>query len=172
MYTIEQMQAADFLLKRLSENNRLAIHGKKIKFVIQANGVIWYGDFVSVTENLIMSKSFPVQTFINDFGGLNSEIMYFHGDNATSVFKKVWDKYKSECLLKEYFENPFNEMKSLDLLFNTVMKLADIKAEDSPIYPYLLNAQSLDGQYKLPFINLENQPFNVISLIEVTNESE
>jgi len=52
-----------------------------------------------------------------------------------------------------------------------LIMLADIQPDDSPIYPYLLNAKSLDGRLELPFINIGSEKVKVISLIEVPNNN-
>lgn len=169
MYIVQQIQAADYLLKRLLDGDISPFSDANIKFVINLNGTYWIGDFIPFKDGA------PTQYFIEDDGDVNYTRFYSEGSNATTIFKKVMDTYRIQTSVNEFYTNPFKRINTLDLLFNTILKLvnlADIQAEDSPIYPYLLNAKSLDGKLELPFINLENQSINVVSLIEVTNESE
>lgn len=108
----------------------------------------------------------------------NCEIDYdrYHADgsNAIYAFKKIHDAYTIETRSARR-RAPLFVIDNLDLLFNTIFKLvelADIQPDDSPIRPYLLKAKSLDGNLELPFINLENRPIHVVSLIDITNEAE
>lgn len=165
MYTVQQVQAADFLLKKLLIGDISPFSDLNLKFVINLNGTYWIGDFIQFKNDA------PVQFFIEDDGDV--EYMRFYAD-GTAIFKKMMDTYRKETYRGAFYINPFKKINTLDLLFNTLFKLvdlADIQVDDSPIYPYLLNAKSLDGKLELPFINLTDQKIQVVSLIEVTNES-
>lgn len=168
MYTVQQVQAADFLLKKLLIENISPFSDLNLKFVINLNGTYWIGDFIQFKNDA------PVQFFIEDDGDVEYMRFYADGSNATAIFKKIMDTYRKETYRGAFYINPFKKIKTLDLLFNTLFKLvvlSDIQVDDSPIYPYLLNAKSLDGKLELPFINLTDQEIQVVSLIEVTNES-
>lgn len=167
MLTIYELQAADYFIKKFLNDKDFPFHNKDLKFVIEVNNQFWYGDFVNFNSGTIE------QRFIDNGGEV--ELMRFSSDSqsATSLLKKVRDTYAHE--VEKTFYNPFRQIDELPILFETIFKLitlADIQPEDSPIRPHLLNAKSLDGKLELPFINLENQPIIVVSLIEVTIESE
>lgn len=167
MYTIQQLQAADYLLKMIMKDDLSPLKEKSLKLVIELNGDYWYGDFINFQNN------YPIQYFIDNFGNVEYDRFYFSGDNATKIFRKTMETYYHETR-KSLYTNPFSEIHTLDLLFHTIFNLiniADIQPDDSPIYPYLLNAKSIDNKNSLSFINLENQKVNVISIIEVTNAS-
>ncbi|KOS60877.1 hypothetical protein FJQ98_20620 [Lysinibacillus agricola] len=166
MYTIQQLQAADFLLKRLSNSDFFSFYNRKLKLVIELNGSYWYGDFVNFKDN------YPIQFFIEGDGDVDYTRFYSDGINATIIFKKIIETYNAQTNKGTFYTNPFKKISTLDLLFKTIFELvdlADIKVDESPIYPYLLNARTLDGKLKLPFINLENQQINVVSFIDVTD---
>lgn len=168
MYTVQQVQAADFLLKKLINDGISPFSDRNLKFVVNLNGTYWIGDFIHFKNNA------PLQYFIEDDGDVEYMRFSFDGSNATSIFKKIIDTYRKETYRGAFFINPLKKINTLDLFFNTLFKLvdlADIQIDDSPIYPYLLNAKSLDGKLELPFIDLTNQEIKVVSLIEVTNES-
>lgn len=169
MYTVQQLQAADYLLKKLIDGDLSPFSDINIKFVIDLNGTFWIGDFIQYKDGA------PIQFFIHDDGDVEYTRFYSDGTNATTIFKKIMDTYRFETRKGEFYTNPFRNINTLELLFNTLLKLVNlavIQVEDSPIYPYLLNAKSLDGKLELPFINLENQSINVVSLIEVTSAPE
>lgn len=168
MYTIQQLQAADFILKKILKNNDFPFKESELKLVIELNGTYWYGDFLNIKDRS------PIQYFIEDDGGVDYTRLYAEGNNATLIFKKIQDTYSKEAIRPNFYTNPFRKITTIDLLFNTIfklIKLADIQPDDSPIYPYLLNAKSLDGRLELPFINIDSEKVKVISLIEVPNQN-
>ncbi len=165
MYTIQQLQAADFILKKTLNNNYLPSNDSELKIVIELEGSYWYGDFVKIKDGVV------VHNFIDDDGDVDYTRLDAEGNNAIAIFKKIQDTYFKEA--SQYKNDPFSKITTLDLLFNTIFKLiqlTDIQPDDSPIYPYLLNAKSLDGRLELPFINIGNEKVKVISLIEVPNQ--
>lgn len=154
MYTVQKLQAADYLLKKLIKQNSYPFYDSEIKIVIELNGKYWYGDFVPVKNGTVE------QFFICDDGDVDYTRFYDDGTNAITIFKKIRDKFYSETRISSFYINPFKNIKTLDLLFNTIFKLvdlADIQPDDSPIYPYLLNAKTLDNNLELPFINIGEQ---------------
>lgn len=167
MLTIYELQAADYFVKKFLNDKDFPFYNKDLKFVIEVNNQFWYGDFVNFNNGTIE------QMFIDNYGEVDLMRFYSNSQNATSLLKKVRDTYSNE--VKKYFSNPFRQIKALPILFEAIFKLielADIQPEDSPIRPYLLNAISIDGKLELPFINIENQSINVVSLIEITNVPE
>lgn len=44
MYTIQELQAADFLLKKITHDNPKLFDGKRFKFVISIHEKYWYGE--------------------------------------------------------------------------------------------------------------------------------
>lgn len=162
MYTVQELQAADYFIKKFINEKNFPFQNKKLQFVINLDGTLWHGDFVSLKNGT------AEQRFIADDGDIDLVCFYNEGSNATSIFKKVKDSYTNHA--GQMFINPFRKINELPLLLNTVMKIikfADIKPEDSPIYPYLLNAKSFDGKLELPFIDLTNEPIKIVSLIEI-----
>lgn len=169
MYTIQQLQAADYLLKKILNDNISPFKEKDLKIVIELNGVYWYGDFVNFKDG------YPIQYFIEGDGDVNYTRFSWNDSNATKLFKKTMDTYHRETRARAFHINPFKRISTLDLMFHTIFKLidlSDIEPDDSPINPYLLNAHSLDRKQHLPFINLENQQIKVVSLIETTNVTD
>lgn len=168
MYTIFELQAADFLLKKLAYDNVLPFKEKQLKLVVCLSGNYWYGDFVDMNDGL------PYQKFIDNDGETDYNRFHFSGSNAVNVFKKIYDVYATETRPREFYSNPFKTME-LDMLFESVLKLvglAKITNEDSPIRPYLLNARSLDGKLQLPFINMPFENIDVVSIIEIEEETK
>lgn len=85
-------------------------------------------------------------------------------------FKKIYDVYLNKSKSDVFRYNPFSRMEhnSLDLLFQMLMKMVYTAkiSDDSPISPYLLNAYSLDGKLRLPFLNMPSQDIKAVSLFE------
>lgn len=164
MYKIQELQAIDFLLKKLLSSNSSNFYGKNLKFVIEFKGSYWYGDFINFKDG---SAS---QFFVEVDGDVDYTRFYSKGLEATPIFKKILEAYEK----KTQNLNPFLKISTLDLLFKTLLDLVDstdINSDDSPIYPYLLNAHSLDNKLRLPFLRMSPQDINVVSLIEVPTEN-
>lgn len=163
MYSVQQLQAIDYLLKRMLRTHQFPFYEKNLKFVIEINGTHWYGDFIE------LSGSDVKQLFIDDGGDVDHAYLYATTDNATSALKKVWDSYTTQVGRLPY-GNPFRRITDLPLLFNSlvhILDLAEVGIDDSPIYPYLLNAKSLDESMELPFLNIGPESVKLVSLIEV-----
>lgn len=166
MITIQEAQAMDYLLKWMLSHERFPLVDKNLKLVIDLNRSHWYGDFVNY------ESGHTRQLFIDDSGSVENTWLYSTGSNATSILHKIKMQY-SEEVKRFNWGNPFLQMSDLPLLFNTLtklVKLAGIQQDDSPIYPYLLNAKSLDGKQSLPFLNLDGDTIKVVSIIELPEE--
>ncbi|MGG0794560.1 hypothetical protein ABE137_11205 [Brevibacillus laterosporus] len=165
MYSLPQLQALDYLLKKITTNDSYPLYQKELKFVIEFNNSLWYGDFVQMEGNSV------IQETLDD----NNEIdisRFTPSSNSNIFLRKIWQSYISEVASQsQYIKlDPFKSMKSLPLLFDSLIKLlykANIFEEKSPLFPYLLNATSLDHKVSLPFINLENETIKLISIIEI-----
>ncbi len=166
MFTIQEMQAMDYLLKWLLKQDRFPFVDKNLKLVINVHGTNWTGDFINY------SKGDVQQFYIDDAGDVENCWLYSTGSNATAVFHKIRETYNMQMSNLPY-GNPFAKINNLSLLFNTLTKLvrlAEIEKDDSPVYPYLLNAKSLDGKLELPFINLDGETIAVVSIVELKDE--
>jgi hypothetical protein len=164
MYSVQQLQALDYLLKRITSDSSSPFFRKNLKIVIDVNNSFWYGDFVQFDSYYVH------QLFIDDDGDVNPVRMSPTGNDAPIVLKKVWEIYVASSRNPAFWTNPFHRMSDLPLLLNTIMKIVDrseITEDDSPIYPYLLNAKSVSSNSSLPLINLEGTKIRVISLIEI-----
>lgn len=165
MYTIQELQAADFLLKKITHDNPKLFDGKRFKFVISIHEKYWYGDFIEFIDDCVSQKK------INDFGTYKVETFGYAGDYPCLAFKKIYDIFLKQYRMHHGFRDPFTFADSEILIFETLLNLvrmADIQSEDSPIRPYLLNARSLDGESRLPFIKIPTGNIDVVSLIEVS----
>lgn len=164
MFTIEQLQALDYLLKRLINNRSCRLYGTNLKLVIDVNGTLWYGDFIQMKENSVY------QAFIADDGDITVDKFYASGSNAATLLKCIWDSYTTHADRRdEFWSNPFEEIAYLPHFFETLVKIlrfASIPDNCSPFYPYLLNAKSVNGKMELPFINLEGEKIKLISIIK------
>ncbi|GEN83591.1 hypothetical protein SLU01_19030 [Sporosarcina luteola] len=163
MLKVQELQAMDYLLKWLLDQDRFPYNDKMLKLVIELNGTYWYGDFITYSNGVVK------QPFIDNAGDVEPVHLYATSQNATSVLKKIRDTFQLEAS-RYSWTNPFTKIDDLSLLFNTLVKLvkmAEIEQDDSPIYPCLLNAKSLEGRLELPFINLDNETIKVVSIIEL-----
>lgn len=159
MYTVQQMQALDYLLKRILLESNSHFYGKNLKLVISYNNKLWYGDFVQ------MDGVFAYQYYIDDIGDIEKHRFSPNNDNST-LFKSIWDSYKGTISKN----NPFIKIDDPTMFFNLLLRIlnyADINDAISPFYPYLLNAKTLKGSLELPLINLEDTDIELVSIIEV-----
>ncbi|MES1045144.1 hypothetical protein BLX88_06075 [Bacillus obstructivus] len=159
MYTVQQMQALDYLLKRILLESNYPFYEKNLKLVISYNNKLWYGDFVQ------MDGVFTFQYFIDDIGDIEKVRFSPNYDNS-ALFKSIWDSYQ-ETISRN---NLFKKINDPTMLFNSLLRIlnyADINDEFSPFYPYLLNAKTLKGSLELPLINLEDTDIELVSIIEV-----
>jgi len=164
MYSVEQLQAVDYLLKKITRVRRYPFYEKNLKLVVMINDSFWYGDFVQFDD------SQAYQMYIDDDGDVEKNTLYATGGNASVVLKQIWDVYIDVVEGVASSSNPFKNINTLPLFFETLLKLLDrteIVEGSSPFHPYLLNANSLDGRMTLPFINLEGGTIKIVSLIEI-----
>lgn len=166
MFTIQETQAMDYLLKWMLSTERFPLAEKNLKLVIDVHGSLWHGDFVNYELGHTRQWSF------GDAGDLENTWLYSNGSSTISILHKIKKQYSDE-VNRFQWGNPFLKMSDLPLLFNTLTKLvkmADIQQDDSPFYPYLLNAKSLDGKHCLPFLNLDGETIKIITIIELPLE--
>ncbi|RFB28327.1 hypothetical protein [Brevibacillus sp. VP] len=168
MYSLPQLQALDYLLKNITSNDLYPLYQKNLKFVVNINNSLWCGDFVETKGNYVSQK------FIDESGDVETVRFTPFGSNATTFLKLIQDSYVDDCRDQpQYFRSdPFKRINSLPLLFDSLIKIlykANISEETSPLFPYLLNAQSLDNKLSLPFINLEGEKIKLVSIIEIKN---
>ena len=165
MFTVEQLQAMDYLLKRITLNDSYALFDKKLHLVVEINNKYWFGDFVK------MNKSIPQENFIDDSGDIESVSFYATGSNRTVLLSNTWDAYISAAEPRYDFDsNPFKTMDDLSLLLDSLKRImARVELPDncSPFRKQLHNVKSLDGSMQLPFIDLSDTQLNLVSIIEV-----
>ncbi|GGF72987.1 hypothetical protein GCM10010912_17760 [Paenibacillus albidus] len=170
MYTIEQLQACDFLLKKITSDRQCTkLFQKNLKLVVEIDSSYWFGDFVDFDGRRISQQSFDDQgdPVIKQYSSTGSETL--------QSLKGIWEAYASFVKPQSadpFWNNPLIWVDSIPLLFNTLTKILDIanlKDSESPLFPYLFNAKNLDKGIELPFINLAERKINLISIIEVTN---
>lgn len=162
VYTIQQLQAAEYLLKSaILEKEESADKKLDFKFVIEFQDQLWTGNFID------FNKRFISQIHFGNRFPKNETYDY----NSIKLIQKIVDtEVKVNEHLRFYLEDRYLTA-ALKLIFDLVNE-ADIQPEDSPIYPYLLNARSLDGKLNFPFLNLENQKIHVVSLINTKDSTE
>ena len=68
MYTVQQLQAFDYLLKRITRNSNSPLHGKELKLIVELNASLWYGDFLPTDNGRL------VQKFVDKDGDVEQEI--------------------------------------------------------------------------------------------------
>ncbi|KMY49610.1 hypothetical protein [Peribacillus loiseleuriae] len=161
MYTVQQLQALEYLLKRISANNKFNFYRRELKLVIEYKGTLYTGDFLQ------MSSSFAYQNYIDDEGEVDQ--VRFSPDRGSKILNDIWQIYLRE--VNRLFYNPFKHINDIPLLFNTLVKIletAEIDDESSPFYPYLLNARSIDNTINLPLINLDGEKIKLVSIIDCT----
>lgn len=165
MYIVQQLQAADYLLKKLRFNNSLSFTND-LKLVIRLNNSFWYGDFIEV------ERTKAVQSEIREFPEVSKHYYSSSDVSPVEALRKISTAYSDNK--NDFSPKPFINIDDLNLLFNELLKLlenSNILREDSPFFPYLLNATSLDGKQELPFINLGDDIVQLISLMEIKEYS-
>ncbi|MCE0453036.1 hypothetical protein [Brevibacillus sp. AF8] len=168
MYSVTQLQAMDYILKRITLEESYPFFRKNLKLVVEINGSFWYGDFIQ------MDGLAAKQLFIDDSGEIECDKFYPTGSNAITLLKQIWDAYvtaaKNET--NPFWNNPFRSINDLSLLFEAltrILDLSNIVEDSSPFNPYFLNAHTLDGTLQLTFINLNSAKIKLVSIIEVKN---
>lgn len=154
LYSVEQLQAVDYLLKRTQTSRQV-----DLKLVIDCNNTFWYGDFVQLKGNRL-------QQDLIEYDGVDSLHSY---DLSTiplaySLFKS-YIAYREQPFCISPLENPTN-LSTTYIFINNLLKEINPKKSDNPLYPFLFNARTLDGKCQLPFLNLEGEKLNFVSIIE------
>jgi|GEM_PF-2129964 len=169
MYSVQQLQALDYLLKKLTSHysTNKFLNGKNLKFVVELNNTYWYGDFVQIDKN----KNF-IQEQVDQSGDISTDRLYIsHLPHIVKISESLTQFAKGENN-PYYWTNPLQTLKSLPLLFQiltNILKDAEPVEDntESLLYPYLLNPRSFDGK-KLDFINLSHEEqIKLVSIIEV-----
>lgn len=168
MYSVQQLQALDYLLKRITLENTYPFYGKNLKLLVEINGAYWHGDFIQ------MDGLSAKQLFIDDSGDIECDKFYPTGNNAISLLKQIWDTYVAAAQNESipFWTNPFRFIDNLPLLFDSLIKILNMTKfveNTSPFHPYLLDAHTLDGTLHLPFINFGDEKIKLVSIVEIRN---
>lgn len=167
MYSIQQLQAMDYLLKKeIIQNNGFSpFFGKNLKLLVQFNSDLWYGDFIRLNNGQ------PYEMIIDGSGSTERCNLYRDGANKSAVFSSVWDAYITSEVITKGWSNPFKSINDLALLCNTLVEIvgtAKLPADSTPLLPCLHNAVNFkDKEVRLPFIQIGSQTVELISIIEV-----
>lgn len=164
MYSIQELQGFDYLLKKISNTDSFALFGKELKLVIEINNSFWYGDFIQMNDYRFYHE------YIDGVGDVVKSHLH---SSESPLIKKSWETFVKESQPKHFFVNPFKRLDSLPLVFNTLAKIiknTNINEEDSELFPFLLNANSIDGTSSLPFIDLSEKEFKLVSIIDITKQ--
>ncbi|WP_440894936.1 hypothetical protein ACS127_10190 [Amphibacillus sp. Q70] len=162
MNSIQELQAFDFLLKKITQNKSFAISSKNLKVVLSINGTLWTGDLVQFNGRYL------VQSHIDSDGDIDR-----HSYNSTAIkfIKEVMDKFNQETQPDHFFINPFKSLTELPLLFEAIyeiIKLSEIdQSGTNPLRKMLYNASCLNNNVEIPFYDLTNEAVKLISIIEV-----
>ncbi|WP_439412683.1 hypothetical protein [Enterobacter ludwigii] len=164
MYSIEQSQCFDFLLKTVVAAPISPLHTKAPKLVVDINGRLWCGDFVR------MSSNFIVQPYIDSLGDIEDKYFTASNSDGIVIFRKASEAFSN---LSVQQRSALRRVSNLSFLFNYLHELVsdlDMSGESSPIYAHLLNAKSLNDELKLPFISLTGEDkIKLMSIIETEN---
>ncbi|MEV2910508.1 hypothetical protein ABNF65_18290 [Paenibacillus larvae] len=167
MYTIQELQGLDYLLKTIAKQKTYALYQRNLKLVIELNNSYWYGDFVEMENEQVK------QLYIDHLGEIGIEP---HSVQlGTTILKKIWEAFHTtlkEMPRSQFDHNPFYDLDNLPLLFDTIVKVlteARITDVSTPLRPYMLNAHTIDGKQRLPFINLEGGRIKLVSIIDITD---
>ena len=159
LFTPQQLQALDFLLKMISEQLKA---GCDLKPVVEFGGQLWHGDFVKVESTYIK------QIYIDRHGDL--EAASYHVDRIDD-FKAItssWKQYRKDLLRFIKLANAENTA----YLHNDLVKLiisCTTGEETSVLHPYLYNAKSIDGKTSLPFIDLTGERIRLVSIVRISH---
>ena len=171
MYTIEQLQGLEYLMKRILNSGHSPLHKAPLKLVIENAGKLWYGDFLNVEGRYVQHSS------VSDYGFVQTD-QYAPTSNRSgiAVLETIWASFRAHAAEDGTLsrQDPFSYIKEPGLFLDTLLKLVDLadwEGVESPFRPHLLNAQSVDGSIQLPFLILEPGPIRLVSLISVETES-
>lgn len=173
MYSVQEAQAIDYLLKSIVLERASVLHNKNLKLVVDLNGILWYGDFVKVyrdDDSVTVDKNFVCQSDIDDAGHMEMKYDSMSSDDAHPFFGAVWKLYSGDIA-----QHRRTRLQNTDLSFlfhyltNIVTNLV-LPTKSSPLFPHFLHATSLDGKLRLPFIHLtEGNRIKVISITETNS---
>lgn len=158
MYTIQQLQAFDYLLKIIPHVEQSPLYGKKLKLVVELNNSLWYGDFVQTSN-----ASTVVQKQISN--GRVKQCSYHDGHDSgfehSPLLKKMWDPFEEKHKEILWW---INDLTILFKELSSIVQSADI-SNNSPFHPYLLDAKTIDGNAQLPLYNLQDEKIKLVSII-------
>ncbi|MFE9275697.1 hypothetical protein ACQKLN_08495 [Paenibacillus glucanolyticus] len=161
MYSIEQSQCIDFLLKTIVVNPASPLHFTNPKLVISLGGELWYGDFVRVRNNYI------IQPYIDSIGDVEEQYITTNGLDGSPIFRKTSEAFSN---LSNQQRSAIRRVAELPFLFTYLSHLVtelDFSEDTSPVFPHLLNAKSVNRKLELPFINLSGEDkINLMSILE------
>jgi hypothetical protein len=164
MYTVQQIQAADYLLKRLRYQlgNDSEILSKNFQFVINAYNNLWSGDFVYIERTDIVYESLQADGYVD-------KSYLYSNDQNWHLIRKSMDSLNKFLPKGSFYRNPFQSIKSPDQLHKIIFEIvenAEIVSSDSPLPPYLFNPVPLNSAVAMPFIFLGNEKYQVVSIVE------
>lgn len=164
IYTVQQIQAADYLLKRLRYQlgNDSEILSKNFQFVINVYNNPWSGDLVCIERTAIIYESLQADGFVD-------KSYLYPNDQDWKLIEKTNKSLKEFLPNGNFSSNPFQSIKSPALLHKIIFEIienAEIVSSDSPLPPYLFNAMHFNSKEEIPFIFLGKEKYQVISLVE------
>lgn len=181
-YSVEQLQALDFLLKTVIHNGIPENQNFKrnLKLVVERHHSLWHGNFVRVKMNSPENLDSIYQpTFMNGSTCTQNQIFTANPSNETEIELELLQ------LAWKEFERPSNgslqprsiraiHNKDLSVLFTLLTEaIHDISFEHvtSPIYPYLFDAYCLNAKIRLPFLHLKGETLTLVSIIDLSDPS-
>lgn len=166
MHTIMQLQALEFWLKKVTVSSIYkSFNGKNLRFIIEKDGKLWSGSAIIFTDGA------PSQEEINDYNETVLAKYHSSGSGASQFFKNLNNRFNHYFAIdvRKPAKNFLVDVTDVSHLFHLLMDLRnnlDWKEYKSPLRPYLYDVTSLSDNFKVPFIDLGDQEFRIVSLTD------
>lgn len=167
MYSIKEVQAMDYLLKRLQYNGLLEqITGEnsELKLVIIYNNKYIFGDFINYQKGTIQQYEFN--------GPFVYEVIHYY-NQSIEMFTQLW-----ELFCERYFPrnstSTFKRIEDLSVLLellSTHIKSVDISNNSTPLRPLIINVNYFSNEPGPDFLYLVEKQIDVISIVQVQKEN-
>lgn len=162
-YNVYQLQIMDYMLKDITNNPAYAFNNKNLKLVIKFDDVLWHCDFVDFSHLAVSYEYLDT---------IKKRVTSIQENPRTNHFLSAI----KESFTKTYeFSNPLYDSDNLVVLYTVLTLLADtieIKNEYKTFGTFVYNLVSIDGNSQLPFVDLKDKEFELVTIKEITSPEQ
>ncbi len=162
MYSLKEVQAMDYLLKRMQYNDLLKqITGEnsELRLVIECNNKYISGDFINYQSGSIKQYEFK--------GPYEYENTIYH-NQSIEVFNQLWKSFCDNYLPNNH-STTFKRNKDLSVLLELLfkhIKTIDVLSSSIPLRPIIINVDYLNNELGPDFLYLGGKEIDVISIVQ------